>query len=295
MINLDEIMGSAPAPVEAAPVECPPPGVYYDVPASVYHKWPAISSTLLKTYADLPSTARIPFVPGDDANMGSGLHAYCLQGQAGFDLECIVGPKFGKGKGDIEARAVFQAMHPGKVVLPWTYGSPAPGLPVMEILKGVDSSLHGHKKVGPLLRESKKEVSLVWVDENSGCLCKARLDIYDGVCIWDLKKTRAISSFQWQIKDLNYAIQGGHYVNGAIANNLPVAAFGLIPCELYPPYQIDCGYLEPDKLEMAKENAKRLIGLVKQSQISGNWPNYRVPEHIYDLDDIQPDDLVKIY
>jgi hypothetical protein len=296
---LGEMFGTAPVdkPAVAMLIECPPPGVYYDIPAHVYHSWAAVSSTLLKGYAELPSTARIPYDPKDDANVGSGLHAYCLQGQAGLDAECHFGPKFGKSEADKKARAALQAEHPSKTVLPAFYGSPAPGEPIMDILQGVDKSLQAHLKIGPVLRGSRKEVSLVWIDEDSACLCKARLDIWEAAeqTIWDLKKCRSISGFQWQIKDLFYGVQAGHYFNGAIACGLPAVAFGFIPCEAFPPYQVACGYVDPEKLDRERVNARRIIGLVKQSQLTGNWPNFPIPDHIFNLNDITPDDLVQVY
>jgi hypothetical protein len=297
-MNLD-MFGSAPvaeiAPVLATMIECPPPGIYYDIPAHAYHSWAAISSTLLKGYAENPCTARIPYEAKDDANVGSGIHAYSLQGQKGLDEECHFGPKFGKAAADVIARLELQALHPQKVILPAYYGSPAPGEKIMDVLQGVDESMHAHLKIGPVLRNSQKEVSLVWIDEDSGCLCKARLDIWDGSIIWDLKKCRSISGFQRQLKDLHYDIQDGHYFNGAIACGLPAVAFGFIPCEAFPPYQVACGYRDPEKLEYDRVNARRIIGLVKQSQLTGRWLNGAIPDHIFDLDDITPDDLVNVY
>ena len=302
-MGLDGIFGTAPAPTTLAPVErvwkeiveCPPPGIYYDIPAQTYHSWPAISSTLLKAYAQLPSTARIPYIPGDDANIGSGIHAYSLQGRAGLENECFILPASceGKSKAALAERAEYELKHGGKALLPPVYGPEK--IPSMEVLQGVDDSLQAHPKVGPILRNSQKEVSLVWIDEETGCICKARLDIWDGSIIWDIKKCRAISAFPWQMKDLEYYIQAGFYSVGAIACGLPAVAFGFIPCEAVPPYQVACGYCDPDKLEAAKINAQRIVGLVKQSQLTGNWPNFKVPEIIYNLDDIQPDDLVQIY
>lgn len=277
------------------PVECPPPGIYYNVPAAEYHAWPVISSTLLKAYAELPSMARTPYKPGDDANVGSGIHAYSLQGQAGLEAECIFGPKFGKGEKDLAAKAALEAEHPTKTILPAFYGSPAPGLPIMEVLQGVDDSLRAHPKIGPVLQNSQKEVSLVWVDETSGCTCKARLDIWDGSIIWDLKKCRSIAGFQWQMKDLHYDIQAGLYTEGAVACGLPAVAFGFIPCEAFSPFQVSCGYVEPEKLEMARADACRLVGLVKESQMNDYWPNFPPPAHIQSWNDLVPDDLVNIY
>lgn len=296
-IELDDLFGTEPikANCQETLVSCPAPGVYFDVPATIYHSWPAISSSLLKSYASLPSTARIPYVAGDDANIGSGIHAFSLQGQSGLDDECFILPMSCEGKSNsaVEEREKHQDLNPGKVLLPPVYGPKK--IPTMDVLQGVDDSLHAHLKIGPVIRESQKEVSLVWIDEVSECTCKARLDIWDGQIIWDLKKCRSINSFQWQIKDLFYGLQAGHYFNGAVACGLNPVAFGFVPCEAFPPYQVACGYVDPEKLEIERENARRIIGLVKQSQMTGVWPNFPIPSHVYDLDDITPDDLVTVY
>ena len=295
MNELDSLFGTAPTTVTTQEPKLLEPGIYYNLPATEYHALPYISSTLLKRYAANPATARVPYKPGDDANVGTGIHSYSLQGLAGLDAECIFGPAFGKGKADLAEKAELIKANPTKTVLPTFYGSPAPGLPIMDVLRGVDASLRAHPKVGPILEKPQKEVSLVWIDEDSGCTCKARLDVWDGKIIWDLKKCKAISGFQWQIKDLRYDIQAGFYYEGAIACGLPAIAFGFIPCEAYPPYQVACGYVEPEKLEAARWNAKRLVGLVKQSKLTGYWPNFPIPEHIFDLNDIQPDDLMMVW
>lgn len=278
--------------------ELPPPGIYYNVPAIVYHSWPAVNSTLLKNYVDNPSTCREPIGGGDDIAVGSGIHAYSLQGEKGLLAECIIAPSScaGRSKAAIEEKELLVSMNPGKTVLPPFYGTPAPGLPLMDVLMGVDKSLRNHFKVGGILSNSEKEVSLLWIDEEAGVPCKARLDIWakDRV-IWDLKKAREIKRFRWQIKDLHYELQAGHYFNGAVALGLDPIAFGFIPVEATPPYQVACGYLEEGKLEQGRYEAKRLIGLVKQSQMFNVWPNYPIPEHINSLHDITPDDLIEVW
>lgn len=295
--NIDDLFGSAPPPIKVKLVVCPPPGIYYDVPAVVYHSWPAISSSFLKSYVENPSTSREPFKPGDDANVGSGIHAYSLQGEKGLLTECLVAPSScaGKSAAALKEKDELIKANPDKTILPPFYGSPAPGLPVMDVLRGVDNSLQTHPKIGPVLKNSQKEVSLIWIDEDSGCICKARLDIWDGRIIWDLKKARSISGFPWQMKDLHYDIQAGFYTEGAIACGLPVVAFGFIPCEAFPPYQVQCGYLDPDKLEAARGEARRLVGLVKESHMNDYWPNFPPPVHIMSWGELTPDDLVQIY
>jgi hypothetical protein len=289
------MFGSAPAPVKVAAVECPAPGIYYGVAASDYHSWPAISSTLIKRYASNPSTAREPYIPGDDANVGTGIHCWSLQGQAGLDTECIFGPKFGKSEKDLAAKATLIKAHPTKTVLPAFYGSPAPGLPTMDVLTGVDTALRAHPKIGPVMDRSQKEVSLVWIDPDSQLTCKARLDILDGRILWDLKKTRKISGLKWEMDGgLNYRLQAGHYLNGAEACDLDPVAFGFIACEAFPPYEVRAFYSDPEKTETAQAEVKRLIGLIKQSVCEDYWPNFPAPPGVYDWNDLTPDDTIEI-
>jgi hypothetical protein len=281
--------------------ECPSPGVYYDIPAHLYHKWPAISSTLLKAYAKLPSTCRIPFIPGDDVNVGSGIHAYSLQGQAGLDAECFILPMSCEGKSAkaLAERECHQAANPGKVLLPPVYGSEK--VPMMGVLKGVDDSLRSHITTAPIMAKSKKEVSLVWVDAYSGLMCKARLDLWDGHIIWDLKKSRTVDGIQYELdKGLHYRIQAGHYMNGAVACGLNPIAFGFISIEAFPPYQVAPIYSDTEKTEIAQRNAELLIGLVKQSQLKDVWPNDFIPKvngpyYPACLSEITPDSLIRVY
>lgn len=281
-------------------IKCPPPGVYHGIPALVYHSWDAVSSTLLKNYAALPSTALAPYVPSDDVNVGSGVHGFTLQGYTGLHTECAIMPADCEGTSQKakDARIVFASVNPNKTLLPPFYGKDKDGekAKMMDVLMGVDKSYRSHPKTSEVLTGAQVEVSLVWVDIQSGCLCKARLDVFaSNNIIWDLKKTRDLDRFQWQIKELFYEIQAGHYFNGALACGLDPVAFGFLPCEATFPFRVGCGYLDPDKLAAAQVNAERLIGLVKQSKETNNWPNYQIPAGIMNLDDVNPNDLVTIY
>lgn len=296
--DLFEGAGEA-VPPAASPVECPPPGIYRSIPAHVYHQWPAVSSTLLKGYAALPSTAHIPYEAQDDANVGQGIHSFTLQGKEVFDAECFILPPEceGKSKKALEERAHYAAMHPSKALLPHRYGPGAAETkpPVMDVIMGVDTSYRTHPKTRQLFDGAETEVSLVWIDPDSGCICKARIDLLKPPFFFDLKKTRKFDGFQWQIRDLFYGVQLGHYMNGCIANGINIVSAGFLPCEAVAPYRVGCGYREPDKLDADRTEAARLVGLVKQSQMSGYWPNFQIPPHIFNLNDIQPDDLVTIY
>jgi hypothetical protein len=273
-----------------------------DMPNWVYHALGYINSTLLKGYAKNPRTCKKSYQAKDDANVGSGIHAYSLQGQEGLEAECAIMPIEceGRGKKAVTAREEFEAEHPGKVPLPYRYGKDEDGdkLYIMEVLRGVDGSLREHEIIGPMLANSEKEVSLFWVDEKHGVNCKVRLDILCGYVLGDLKKCRDLDGFQWQIKDLRYDVQMGFYTMGAVACGLPlnpetgIPNFALIPCEAFYPYRAAFWSRKADKLRDDMIEAQRLLGLVKESTITGRWPNYTIPPHIHTLADISAEDLV---
>ncbi len=281
-------------------MECPLPGVYEGVPAHIYHSWEAVSSTILKGYAELPAKAREPWQPTDDAAVGSGIHAYSLQGMMGLKEECVLATvRLGRSVKDLEAKSRLAELNPGKTILPAFYGTPAPGQPIIDILKGVDKELHKHIKIGPVLRSpnTKKELSIVWNDIDTGIRCKARLDIWDqdNKIIWDLKKTRSINGFKWQITDLHYDIQAGFYTEGACQAGLPAVGFGFIPIEAFPPYQVAIGLRNKDRLAEDRYEAKRLMSLLIESYQKDFWPTFPPPIEIYSWDQLTPDDLVLEY
>lgn len=299
MSNLiDDIFGDTPVD-EVVPIECPPPGVYYNVLASEYHAWPAISATLIKAFASLPSTCRIPWIPSDDGNVGTGIHCFSLQGAEALDAECFILPPEceGSSRAAKAAREEYAVQHPHKALLPHRYGPGATEtkIPIMDVLQGVDDSLRSHPKVGQILANSQNEVSLVWIDADSGCTCKARIDILDGRILWDLKKCRKISGLKWEMDaGLRYRLQSAHYLNGAEACGINPVAFGFIGCESSPPYEVRPFYSDPDKTEIAQLEVKRLIGLIKQSVEMNFWPNFPPPPGIYDWDELTPDDTIEI-
>ena len=281
-------------------IPAPAPGIYYDIPAPIYHSWDAISSTLLKNYASNPSSALALFTPSDDVNVGSGIHAYSLQGYVGLYNECAIMPVECEGvsKAAKEAREVFSAMNPGKALLPPRYGGTAENkLPMMEILQRVDIALKSHPKVAEILDGAQFEVSLVWVDVQSGCVCKARLDILaKNNIIYDLKKTKKIGGLKWDLDGgFNYRLQAAHYLNGAEACGLDPVAFGFIPCEAFSPFNVKVIYSDPDKTALAQEQVVRLIGLVKESKEEDYWPNIQPPVGLESWENLAPDDLVEVW
>ena len=303
LMKLEE-MSSKPAKVEITLESVSAAGgsmIVRGLPANVYHRIPAISSTLLKGYAANPATCRTPYEPKEDANVGTAAHAFCLQGEAALYEECFfLGPEtMGKSKGAMMAREDAILANPGKTPLPYEYG----GVPIMDCLRNVDAALKSHPTVGNILRNSEKELSLFWIDPETGVLCKVRLDIWCPKTrqIFDLKKTSKFDDFGYQIRKLGYGLQAAFYLIGAQACGLDPLTFGLIPVEAEDPYRVGIGYLRdnPNDTEglllNAQAEAHRLLGLIVESTLTGNFPNYKLPTHLFSLSDIQPEDLMSTW
>jgi hypothetical protein len=284
-------------------------GIYRGIPANEYHKWDALSATRLKSYAANPSTCKEPYIPGDDANMGSGQHAYTLQGQENFDKECLILPPEAEGKSAKaeKIKAEWSVLNPDIVLLPPVFG-PAK-VPCMDAIKGVDAALRDHPTIAPILSDCETELSLVWIDQATGLKMKCRLDIWQQKqrAIFDLKKSKKIDSFYYQIRERFYYVQAGVYFWGATVCGLDPVAFGFIPFEPVPPYRVECGYVaylpsdyeeEYDhlrKINECVENAQRLTALYKESTERDYWPNFPVPDLIWTWDELTPEILTKFY
>lgn len=279
-------------------IQCPPQGVYENIPAAQYHAWDAISSTFIKRFASNPFTSRDAFVASDDVNVGSGVHSYVLEGITGLYRDCAIMPPEcdGTSKAAREARALFAVHNPGKTPLPPFYGSGGSKLPIMDVLNGVDRSLKTHPTASTILAESKKEVSLVWRDDTlNGCFCKARVDVLHGSVLFDLKKVRKISGLQYEMdKGFRYRLQAAHYMNAAEALGLKPIAFGFIACEAFYPFEVKVFYSDPEKTEQAQHDVKNTISLMLQSKENGYWPNLSPPVGLDKWENLNPDDLIDL-
>lgn len=289
MIDLS-MFGNAARKIEPLSLE---PGIYHDIPASDYHALPYLSSSFLKKFRDCPAAALAPFEPTVDMNVGSAIHAYSLEGLAAFNQEFAVMFESDLNKNTNEYKGLkrqFEQMARNKTILPAVFNK----VPMMEVIKGVDNALRTHPLAGSLLKTGFQEVTLIWDDPETGVRCKARLDWNPGQRILaDLKKTADVSRFTYQMRDLNYPIQAAHYSTGARECGIEVDTFIFVAVEACPPYMIRCGFLGPSKMDEAEKELSRLIGLVRDCKEQDRFPNYRIPDHIFSLNEITPAELLE--
>ena len=172
-----------------------------------------------------------------------------------------------------------------------------------ETIKGADNALKSHPTVKKLLTRGMRETTIVWIDRDSGLLCKARADIFpDEQCftLVDLKKTveATRSAFIRQICNMNYDIQGGMYSNGVEANGRPVNTFIFIGVEDTFPFAVKTVYLgggpEGNQwLRDSQDEARRILMQIAECKELGYFPAYELPLHTVPISQITALDLLE--
>lgn len=279
----------------------PAPGIYLNIPSETYHALDAVSSSKLKRFRNLPSTCLDPFTDTWESTLGSASHAYSIEGKEVFDAQYIVAPEF-PPPADFAGKvwkataayklkvAEFEAslIGSGKTILDDEQGA---------AVLGLDREL----RVNPASRrfmetKSQGELTVIWHDKGTGLLCKARIDWYlDGIPT-DYKTTAQIDRFYSQILNLNYDVQGGWYSAGLIAHGVEVKAFSFLVGETSGSYRIRTGYLGGGEngrewLDASIDESYRLIGLFKECTERNVWPNFKIPSHIFSLDQLSDHDI----
>src|SRR5690606_22333784 len=161
---------TAPLTVVQPTIEVPEPGLYPDVSADVYHRWPAASQTVLKIMRDRsPAHARqymlTPPEPTPAMVLGQAIHAAILQPD--LFRQCYVRrPELDlRTKAGREALEALQKEHPSATILtPEQY----------DTCLAIRDAVHSHHYARKLLR-GQTEVSAVWRYPWSDVMCKGGL------------------------------------------------------------------------------------------------------------------------
>lgn len=132
------------------------------------------------------------------------------------------------------------------------HGSAATGDPRVTILSPVEyertlkvrDAVHAHRASKLLPQSGQRELSVVWADDATGQLCKARLDGHSpalaGGVIVDVKTTKDASkrAFERSIHAYGYHRQGAFYIEGAKACGFAAEHFAIVAVEKEPPYAV---------------------------------------------------------
>jgi len=141
-------------------------------------------------------------------------------------------------------------------------------------VSGMRTALLNDSGCRVVLAETMKEVTLVWFDEVTGLLCKARVDGLSDNVLLDLKTTETISlgAFFRSCARFDYNLRMGFYRRGCRACGLDPKRVVLVVVESVPPH--DCGIVNiPEHiLDDADDYLSTLLDKVSFCVKSGHWP-----------------------
>jgi len=250
------------------------PGIYNNLPYSVYHVIPAIRSTYLKKLDECPSSALIDLKETKALKLGRCGHSLILEGTEAFNLEYAVVPdtpvfKLNKNTNEYKtAYANFQNENIGKIIIPDS-SVKDPDKSDLEMLRAIKHNLMLHPTARKIISERPVEESILWVDKETGELCKIHTDIapFESLrAIGDLKLVEDASEYGFgqAIRKYGYFLSMSMYLEGAsiaYGEHFDVAFF---ICGEKESHMVAVHELDSDYIEHGTNEFHRLLRLYKQ-------------------------------
>jgi hypothetical protein len=261
----------------AEPVTTPAPGVYENVPFHVYHSWDCASNSRLtkldrspahlRAYLDEPQPEKEHFA------VGRAIHCALLE-SCDFTNTYVAAPdninlRTNAGK---EAWGALELEYgPGHVFKADAYG---------DLVRMRDAVLRHPAARGLLVGDGRVELSVVWVDRDTGILCKSRFDKHSpampGGALVDLKSTTDArpDEFARAIAKWGYHRQGALYLEGADAAGIEARWFVNIAFEKSSPFAVGAYCLDEPTITRGANQLKRLKARYAECLATNEWPAY---------------------
>ena len=260
-------------------------GVQFDKPFSEYLKINAMNCSTLKKVSQSPAHAvhqlNTPHEPTASMVIGDALHAAILEPER-FDLEYALAldrPK--RSKADKEAWQEWYEAHPDVTALK---------ADDFMLVKGMQDSILSHATANEIMvGNGVNEVTMAWLDPETGYPCKGRADrmteALGANLIVDLKTTQDGSphGFGTQIARFGYDQQAAWYLGGAWALAPIERRFLFVCVENKAPHGVSIQELhEDDVANAAKLNQlllKRWINCLETEEFVG-YPQHVVKQRV---------------
>ena len=260
-------------------VATPPPGVYRHIPAEAYHKWDAMSNSRLKVLAQQSPKhfkweMEHPRPQTKAMRQGTILHKLCLERFA-FAKDFAIAPD-GLNRTARKGWAAFEEAN-----------APKECLTLAEFNKAVATAdaLMVHTRARTLLTDGEPEVSVVWQDDETGVVCKARLDYLLPPAVGDVKTTADGDEWAFAKATASYGYyrQAAFYLDGATACGLPVHMFALAVVESEPPHDVYVCTLGARTLLAGRHGYRKALHEYKACLETNDWPG-RHESDVFELD-----------
>jgi hypothetical protein len=252
-------------------------GWVYDLPIEEYHLDKNFtSSTGLRKIQKSPANF-LAYTNGeldkedtDSRRFGNACHTALLEGTK-FWERYVLSPEFGdmRSSKNREKRDAWLSELP-------------PGISSiteedLSDLKGVVESVLGHKDAIKLLKNSSREVSGYYQDEETGIFLRIRPDILsnDISILTDFKTTKdcSLEGFSKEIWKWRYDFQIAMYGSGVKAISGRIPEFHAFLCvETCPPYECAVWIADDALLEIGQRDYRKALIKLKECQEKNEWP-----------------------
>lgn len=287
------------------------------MPIEAYHRHPALSESGLKTLIDCPARYYYKYLSGEyeakerpSFKIGKACHKYILEGEEAFKSEYWHNPytentktellEILKAKYNIDLPKTSLVGHVMDTLLEKEGIEPKPiHLNKNELNQVIGTSRaikNNTKAYNAFHQKGESEISLFWVDDETGLLLKCRPDFLpqDHKLVPDYKTCSSVNPYTFY-KDFfyyGYHIEAAMYMKGiqAVFGD-EVETFFFVAQEKEPPYITQV--FVPDMGFIAYGEKAVRLGINKyiECQEKGIWPSYS--EDVVELTIIpKPDDLV---
>jgi hypothetical protein len=262
---------AAPTPT----AEPQPPGVYPGVPFEEYFAWSKNISkhqldVLQRSPAHYLAALAAPRKQTPGMAKGKAVHSIILEPDD-FAQRYAPAPDIDKrtraGKAAHEEAAVA-----GKTLL---------NADEWDAIQAMRDAVRAHPFAGILLNpaDGESEISLSWIDAETGVYCRARPDFlneaHGGLCI-DLKTASdaSMGEFSRACAKYNYHWQSAMYLDGLASVKKPHSNFVFVVVETEAPWAIGIYELAPDDLELGRTLYKRALRVYQECLESGIYASY---------------------
>ena len=258
------------------------PGVYQNLNYDEYALLPAINFSRLRQFDSTPAHAlhfmHHPPKETDALRFGHLMHTTILEPQK-VEENFLVIPKLDKRttKGKL-AHAEYEQMAKGRTIV---------NDEEMEKCRNIQHNIAEHAAARELLYAGAggNELSIVWLDEETGLLCKARLDRFGSLnaqgVIADVKSTgkpATLRNWQRSCHDYGYYEQAAMYLAGANTlfplEELQERKFIWVSIESKPPNLIRLFEIEYDALAYGHEQFRKHLAQYAECVQKGEFPGW---------------------
>lgn len=254
------------------------PGIFYDLDETAYHADTSLAPELGRSLSQsgaktlLHSPRRFAFErdhgrpPKDSFDLGGLAHELVLRG--GDNRIRVIDAYDWRTKAAQQAK---KDAHAGRL-------TPVNRADLLAASK-IAHAVRRDPLAGAIFSEGRPEVSLYWIDDETGITCRARLDwLRHGTskdCLVDLKTAAygrgTEDAFGKSAASYDYPMQAAHYIDGWRALTGEDLPFLTVTVETEAPHFVTVGYYQPEDIEAGRERMRAARLEYAERESSGRW------------------------